>query len=128
MGRLLVRQSLSAVTGACMLISRECLDRTGEFDEDIFPIAYNDIDFCLRAGEQGYRIVWTPFATLIHHESASRGSDETPQNIVRFRRAQRDLHDRYRTDVFDDPAFNPWYSKDRSDPVPGYLDRLPDPR
>jgi O-antigen biosynthesis protein len=68
MARLHVRQSLTAVTGACMLISRTCVERVGLFDEEAFAIAYNDVDFCLRAGQLGYRIVWTPFATLIHHE------------------------------------------------------------
>lgn len=125
MGRLSVRQSLSAVTGACMLISRACLVRTGLFDEKVFGIAYNDVDYCLRAIGQGFRVVWTPFATLVHHESASRGSDEVRERIERFRRDQGNLRARHRTDEFEDRAFNPWYSKDRSDPVPILLERLP---
>ena len=68
MGRLRVRQSLSVVTGACMLVSKDCLRSTGPLDEEAFPIAYNDVDFCLRAVDKGFRVVWTPFATLIHHE------------------------------------------------------------
>jgi O-antigen biosynthesis protein len=128
MGRLRVRQSVSIVTGACMLVSRECLNKTGPFDENTFAIAYNDVDFCLRAVSKGFKVVWTPFATLIHHESASRGSDETPDNIARFRREQRNLRDRHHTQHFEDRAFNPWYSKDRSDPTLALLDRLPPPR
>ena len=84
--RLAARQSLSVVTGACMLVSRACFERIDGFDEATFPIAYNDVDFCLRAGEANYRVVWTPFAMLVHHESASRGSDETPENQARFER------------------------------------------
>lgn len=128
MGRLHVRQSLSAVTGACMLVSRACLDATGRFDEEEFAIAYNDIDFCLRAGQRGYRVVWTPFATLVHHESASRGSDDTPQNIARFKREQGRLDARHFTKEFDDPAFNPWYTRDRSVPGIVLLDHLPKAR
>lgn len=128
MARLHVRQSLSAVTGACMLISRTCLESTGAFDESIFGIAYNDVDFCLRAIEAGFRIVVTPFATLLHHESASRGSDETAQNIARFRRDQDNLRQRHKTDVFEDRALNPWYSKHHSEPSPVALRALPDPR
>jgi O-antigen biosynthesis protein len=128
MGRLRVRQSFSVVTGACMLISRECLNRTGPLDENTFGIAYNDVDFCLRAVSAGFRIVWTPFATLIHHESASRGSDETAENVRRFRRDQQNLRQRHKTQHFEDRAFNPWYSKGGSEPTPILLDRLPEPR
>jgi len=128
MGRLRVRQSYSAVTGACMLVSRPCLEATGRFDEEVFPIAYNDTDFCLRAGEKGYRVVWTPFATLIHHESASRGSDETKQNIARFRRDKANLDARHKTSVFEDRAFSPWYARTGPIPTPALLDHLPKPR
>ena len=111
-----------------MLVSRTCWDRVGLFDETVFAVAYNDVDFCLRAVKIGFRVVWTPFAKLIHHESASRGSDESSENIERFDRDKRSLRDRHQTDVFEDPAFNPWYSKDRSNPVPVFLNRLPTQR
>ncbi|HEX4044009.1 MAG TPA: glycosyltransferase family 2 protein [Xanthobacteraceae bacterium] len=128
MGRLTVRQSFSAVTGAAMLISRACLAATGAFDEDSFAISYNDVDFCLRAKAQGFRVVWTPFATLIHHESASRGSDERPENIVRFQREQRHLRERHGTMLFEDASFSPWYSRDRSNPIVRFLVALPNCR
>ncbi|MBM3607995.1 MAG: glycosyltransferase [Alphaproteobacteria bacterium] len=128
MGRLAVRQTMSAVTGACMLISRPCLDATGVFDENNFAIAYNDIDFCLRAGAKGYRTVWTPFAELIHHESVSRGSDASGENLERFRREQAALLARHGTDRFEDRAFNPWYTRGHSHPKLAYLDALPQSR
>lgn len=128
MGRLWVRQSLSAVTGACMLISRQALDRLGPFNETEFAVAYNDVDFCLRAVAAGMRVVWTPFATLVHHESATRGSDETSENIERFRREQGNLAAKHQTANFEDLAFNPWYAKTHSYPAPICLDRLPSPR
>lgn len=128
MGRLWVRQSLSAVTGACLMISREAITRTGPLDEANFPIAYNDVDFCLRTLADGFRVVWTPFATLIHHESSSRGSDETPTNIKRFRKEQLNLQTAHMTNVYDDFAISPWYSKDRSSPGRIMLKSLPPPR
>ena len=67
MARLHIRQSLTAVTGACMLISRACIKQVGNFDEIEFPVADNDVDFCLRAAAKGFRVIWTPFATLVHH-------------------------------------------------------------
>jgi GT2 family glycosyltransferase len=115
--RLHVRQSMSAVTAACMLISRDCLEQVGDFDEEAFSVAYNDVDFCLRALAKGFRCAWTPFATLIHHESASRGSDEAPQNRDRFAREKTALRERHQTNVIDDLYFSPWYTRDRGSPA-----------
>jgi len=116
MSRLKVRQSFSAVTGACMLISRQCLREVGLFDETDYAIAYNDIDYCLRAGQKGYRVAWTPFATLYHHESQTRGSDETKHNIERFNREKNNLRDKYALMDFIDPAFSPWYTREHASP------------
>jgi GT2 family glycosyltransferase len=128
MGRLMVRQTLSAVTGACMLISKDCRVATGDFDEKRFAIAYNDIDYCLRAGERGFRTVWTPFATLIHNESASRGSDETAASNSRFLREQEALSAKYGLESYVDRAFNPWYGARSSKPGAASLAQLPEPR
>ncbi len=98
------------------------------FDAKNLAHGYHDIDFCLRASEQGFRTVWTPFATLIHHESASRGSDEAPEKIERFRREQKNLRERHATHRFSDPAYNPWHDTRGSVPGLQALDELPDPR
>ena len=127
-GRLHVRQTFSAVTGACMLISRTCLERVGAFDEEHFKIAYNDVDYCLRAAAAGMRTVWTPFATLVHRHSASRGSDETPANRSRFQAEQAALRRLHGTDRFDDPAFSPWYTRNRSVPALRLRTELPSAR
>lgn len=63
-----------AVTGACMYITRAALDTVGPFDER-YPMAYEDVDWCLRSWQAGYRVVYFPAASLIHHESATRGTD-----------------------------------------------------
>ncbi|MEM9010558.1 MAG: glycosyltransferase [Pseudomonadota bacterium] len=111
MGRLRLRNSMSAVTGACMLISRDCWQRVGPFDDQAFPVAYNDVDFCLRSRAQGFGVVWTPFATLIHHESASRSAPEVAGDHARFAREKRALKERHATERFEDPSFNPWYGR-----------------
>lgn len=128
MARLHVRQSFSAVTAACMLISRACSAGVGELDEENFAVAYNDIDYCLRAVAKGYRIVWTPFATLIHHESATRGSDQTGANLQRFLGDQERLRRLRGTHEFEDRAFSPWYTHDDSQPEPRQLNSLPKSR
>jgi GT2 family glycosyltransferase len=65
-------RNYSAVTGACLMLRRSLFEDLGGFDESL-SIAYNDIDFCLRLRKRGYLVVYTPFATLVHYESATRG-------------------------------------------------------
>lgn len=111
MGRLAVRQTLGAVTGACMLVTKTCFEALGGFDEVAFPVAYNDIDLCIRARQAGFRTVWTPFATLLHHESASRGSDEEGENNIRFRGEFARLQERHGTRTLIDDAYSPFYDR-----------------
>lgn len=125
MGRFYVRQSVSAVTGACLLISKSCFEEAGGMNEQKFAVAYNDIDLCLNAVRQGYEIILTPFSSLIHHESASRGSDETESNRPRFDMEKANLQELHDTGNFNDRAYNPWYSKNHSNPSPTYLKTLP---
>jgi GT2 family glycosyltransferase len=84
-GRLTYVQNYSAVTAACLMCRREAFDAVGGFDER-FALCYNDVDFCLKLREKGYLIVWTPEAMLRHHESKTRGPDDTPAKAERFRR------------------------------------------
>jgi GT2 family glycosyltransferase len=81
--RLLITQNLSAVTGACLMMRREVFREIGGLDEQ-FRVAYNDVDLCMRIRDKGQLIVWTPHAQLYHHESLSRGQDDTPEKRKRF--------------------------------------------
>ena len=63
-----------AVTGACMYMRREVIERVGLFDE-AYPMAYEDVDWCLRAWQAGFRVLYFPAAQLYHHESVTRGTD-----------------------------------------------------
>jgi len=85
-GRNVFVSGVSAVTAACLLIRKTVYEEVGGFNEVDLPVAFNDVDFCLRVMSAGYRNVWTPHAKLCHHESASRGSDMMPENITRYRR------------------------------------------
>jgi GT2 family glycosyltransferase len=71
--RLVTTRRTSAVTAACLVVERAKFEAVGGFDEAAFPIAFNDVDLCLRLSAAGYDSVWTPFSRLIHRESASRG-------------------------------------------------------
>lgn len=91
------RQDLSAVTAACLMTKRALYEQLGGLDED-FVVAYNDVDFCLRARQAGYLVVFDPEAMLYHYESLSRGPDDTsssPANYARFLREQGLLRSRW---------------------------------
>ena len=105
-GRLDLAQHFSAVTAACMVVRREAWDEVGGLDAEHLPVAYNDIDFCLRLGEAGWRVVWTPSAELIHHESATRSTD-TESEQVRSSPEYLYMQERWRSRLRNDPAYNP---------------------
>lgn len=105
-----VTQNLSAVTGACLMTSRSLFDELGGLDEE-FAVAYNDIDYCLRAGKRGMRVVFCPAAMLYHYESVSRGgeviSSASPKGL-RFCRENGMMMQRWaRYFVYGDPYMNP---------------------
>lgn len=106
-GRIYVTQDLSAVTGACQLMRRALFDQLGGLDERHLAVAYNDIDFCLRVREAGLRVIYTPHAPLLHHHSASRGSDVRIERLASFTWEREYMRTRWAHILFDDPFFNP---------------------
>lgn len=115
-GRAAVVQNFSAVTGACLVMRREVFRAVGGFDEENLPVAFNDVDLCLRVREAGYRIVWTPYAVLHHFESYSRGDDQmSAEKRARFNREKSFMLSRWSTDQLDDPYYNRNLTLDRED-------------
>ena len=115
MGRLCYAQDVSAVTGACLMVSRKKYDEVGGFDET-FEVSLNDVDFCLKLREKGYLNVFTPFAELFHYESLSRGLDLEGKNAQRYEKESEHFRTKWK-EVLDkgDPYYNPNFSLDRSD-------------
>ncbi|WP_108379541.1 glycosyltransferase [Limnohabitans sp. WS1] len=105
-GRAALIQDFSAVTGACLVVRREVYDKVGGLDEAL-AVACNDVDFCLRLLEAGYRNIWTPYAELYHHESVSRGFDNTPEKQARSAREVAYMKQRWGDLLLNDPAYNP---------------------
>jgi GT2 family glycosyltransferase len=83
-GRAVLIQEFSAVTAACLVIRKSIFEQVGGLDEVNLKIAFNDVDFCLRVREAGHVNVWTPYAELYHHESATRGMEDSPEKQQRF--------------------------------------------
>lgn len=99
-GFMLAIKNYSAVTAACLMVRRNLFDEVGGFDDTRLAVAFNDVDFCLKVRERGYRNVVTPYATLHHHESLSRG---TPVNQAEVDWMVEKWGERLR----DDPYYNP---------------------
>ena len=79
-----VAREYSAVTGACLLTSRRLFLEMGGFDETAFALAFNDIDYCFRLNDRGYRCIFCPDATLIHHQGQSRPPTDLPAETRRI--------------------------------------------
>jgi len=101
----------SAVTAACMMLHKNVFDEVGGFDEAL-PVEYNDIDFCLKLIEKGYRNVYLPYVSLYHFESISRGHPHKTKESYK-----QHLHDielfksRWQRYIDYDPCYNPHLSK-----------------
>jgi glycosyltransferase involved in cell wall biosynthesis/GT2 family glycosyltransferase len=105
--RAFLQQNCSAVTGACMLVRRKVFEEAGGLDETNLAISFNDVDFCLRLRAAGLQNVWTPYANLIHHESASRGHQATPDEQTQFVREATFMQRKWGIDLLRDPFYNP---------------------
>lgn len=102
----------SAVTAACLLVRRSFFDEVGGLDEEAFPVAFNDVDFCLRIQATGRSVIWTAFAKLIHAESASRGKDVSAEKRARAQREQQGFIERWSLAGQVDPHYHPALSHD----------------
>lgn len=113
--QLKVPRAVSAVTGACLVVQKQLFDLVGGLDELHLPVAFNDVDFCLRLNEAGFRTLWTPYAELYHHESASRGSDQAGESNARLAAETAYMQERWGAWLTDDPCYSPNLSLERSD-------------
>ena len=113
--RLITAMDVSAVTGACMMIKRSIYEKLGGLDEN-YAVALNDVDFCLRAGELGQKVVFVPEALLYHYESRTRGPEDTLQKAGRFQGEIRRFQQRHAELLKSgDPCYNPNLSLTRTD-------------
>ena len=114
-GRAALIQSFSAVTGACLVVRKALYEAVGGLNEVELQVACNDIDFCLRLREAGYRNIFTPYAELYHHESSSRGFDDTPIKQARSAKEVAYMHQRWGDALRNDPAYSPNLTLDAED-------------
>lgn len=111
-GRLLVAHEVAAVTGACLAIQAATFESLGGLDEEHLAVAYNDVDLCLKARQAGLRVLFTPHACLVHHESVSRGADDDPAHNDRLARELSIMQERWGDLLHLDPGYSPNLSLD----------------
>jgi glycosyltransferase involved in cell wall biosynthesis len=121
--RLRLVQNYSAVTAACLVIVRERFLEVGGLNEKDLPVAFNDVDLCCKLINAGYRNLWTPYAELYHHESATRGTDNTPEKMARFQSEIDYMTSTWGSLLMSDPAYNPNLTLVGEDFSPAYLSR-----
>ena len=108
-------QDFSAVTAACIMSRRKIYEDVGYMDEDM-PVAFNDLDFCLKIRKLGKLIVYDPFVTMIHYESKTRGYEDTPEKIARFEKEIEKFQNKWK-EIYEkgDPYYNKNFSLNASD-------------
>ncbi|WMT40594.1 glycosyltransferase [Paenibacillus sp. D2_2] len=112
--RLKMVSNYSAVTAACLMVRKEVYEEVGGLEEEL-QVAFNDVDFCLKIGEAGYRNIWLPQVQLFHYESKSRGHEDTPEKKQRFNSEVEWMRNRWSEVLDNDPCYNPNLTKERED-------------
>jgi glycosyltransferase involved in cell wall biosynthesis len=114
-GHLKSARNVSAVTAACLALRKTVFDQVGGLDSENLAVAFNDIDLCLRIRAAGYDIIFEPACELIHHESASRGTDTEGPAHDRFRAEIAHMRARWGKTLDHDPYYGPIFSLRHSD-------------
>jgi|GEM_PF-363533 len=120
-GQVDVVRNYSAVTAACVMVRKSVYEEMGGLDEQNLAVAFNDVDFCLRLREKGYLIVYTPYATLYHYESLSRGYDVNMKEVQYMQQKYGEFI------KAGDPYYNPNLTRERLDFSLRSGDKLPMP-
>lgn len=104
--RLKVVQNYAAVTAACLVVRKNVFEEVGGLNEEHLTVAFNDVDLCLKILKKGYRNLWTPYAELYHHESKSRGAEDTPAKKERAKKEVEFLRKEHMELIMNDPYYN----------------------
>ena len=109
-----LQQDLSAVTAACFMVKKEVFEKVGGFEEKL-AVAFNDVDFCLKVRHAGYLVVYDPYAELYHHESKTRGYENTEAKKRRFQEEIEYMRCHWMPEILRDPYYNENLSLKASD-------------
>lgn len=127
MNRACLIQNLSAVTGACMVVRKQIWEEVGGMDQVNLKVKFNDVDFCLKVQQCGYRNLWTPYAELYHHESASLGRDDSLKKLAEYNEEVEFIKGRWGPMLDNDLAWNPNLILNGAWPIRAHSPRLKKP-
>ena len=109
--RLRITANCAAVTGACLMVKKARFLEVGGFDEAL-SVAFNDVDFCIRLLKAGYYNLCLSHLTLYHHESQTRGPEDTVEKQIRFRGEIDLMKERWGSLLKNDPFYSPHLTRD----------------
>ncbi|RMO94246.1 hypothetical protein ALQ30_200298 [Pseudomonas syringae pv. persicae] len=98
---------MAAVTAACLIVRKSIFQEVEGLNAKDLKIAFNYVDLCLKIMQAGYQNIWTPNADLYHHESATRGVEDTPEKIKRFISEVEYMQNKWKQIIANDPYYNP---------------------
>jgi GT2 family glycosyltransferase len=113
--KLQVTHNISAVTAACLVLRRSVWGKVGGMNSKDLKVAFNDVDLCLRIHRLGLRNLWTPYALLVHHESASRGPEKGAEKKERFSYEKNYMLEKWGNYLANDPYYSPHLTLERED-------------
>lgn len=111
LGRTALQRNCSAVTGACLATRKSLFVELGGFDENHLKVAFNDVDYCLKVRATGLSVIYTPFATLYHFESKSRGLDDDFSKRLRSQNELGTMRSRWGDAIENDPFYNARFNR-----------------
>ena len=111
LGRTALQRNCSAVTGACLATRKSLFIDLGGFDENHLKVAFNDVDYCLKVRAAGLAVIYTPFATLYHFESKSRGLDDDFSKRLRSQNELGIMRSRWPDAMENDPFYNARFNR-----------------
>ena len=125
MSRAQVDQEYSAVTAACLLARKDIYNEVGGMDDEKLKVSYNDVDFCLKVKQAGYKVIWTPYSILLHHGSVSQvetqsNAEKKFQRIIGFREEQETMIRRWKDIIVNDRCYNKNLTLADTKPQPEY--------
>lgn len=115
MSRAVAAQDLSAVTAACLVTTKALYQKLGGLNQKQLTVAFNDVDYCLRVRQAGYRVIYTPYAELYHHESVSRGGEDTPEKKARAKAEGDYMRKQWPAMKLGDDYYNPNLNQNKAD-------------
>lgn len=115
MNRLVVQQTVTAVTGACLVVEAWKYNAVGGLDEANLVVAFNDVELCLKLAARGWRSLLVPSAVLYHHESLSRGLDLSGERAARFSREAAHMVSTWGDRILQDPFYSPNLTRQHED-------------